>query len=159
MWPICGQTRGGKGGLAGVFTQEGAPGRWAGGECRQAGIWHPSNHTRPRRLTASAARCMKSHRFTQRRWTTGDAAAIFNLRPPSRTECTVWVVVLTLVSLLSRSSSLPAEASFNSQFYSKMSYISPFKKKVSPSQNEIKFFKNQTKWILITLQNEFISIW
>lgn len=95
MWPICGQTRGeGRGGLAGVFTQEGAPGR-------QAGIWHPSNHTRPQRLTAGAARCMKSHRFTQRRWTAGDAAAIFNPRPPSRTECTVWIVVLTHPSPLS----------------------------------------------------------
>lgn len=80
---------GGGGGLAGVLTQEGAPGR-------QAGIWHSSNHTRPQRLTAGAARCMKSHCFTQRRWTAGDAAAIFNPRPPSRTERTAWIVVLSL---------------------------------------------------------------
>lgn len=37
-----------------------------------------------RRLTARAARfCMKSQRFTQRRWTAGDAAAIFNPSPSS----------------------------------------------------------------------------
>lgn len=113
-WPICGQTRRvdggwGGGGLAGVLTQEGAPGR-------QAGIWHSSNHTRPQRLTAGAARCMKSHCFTQRRWTAGDAAAIFNPRPPSRTERTAWIVVLSL-SL----SSLCLHA----EFCSKLSY-SPF---------------------------------
>lgn len=81
-----------KGTSARVVAWEGTPGRWAG---RQAGIWHPSNHTRPRKLTAGAARCMRSHSFTQRRWTAGDTRAIFN-PPPSRTECTVWIVFTSL---------------------------------------------------------------
>lgn len=126
VWPICGQTRRGeKGGLAGVLTQDGAPGRQAG---RQAGIWHPSNHTRPQRLTAGAARCMKSHRFTQRRWTAGDAAAIFNPRPPSRTPP-------SLMLCLRRSPSMQG-------FIPKMSY-SPFKKRWHLSQCKA---SDGTKW-------------
>lgn len=79
---------------------------------------------RPQGLTAGAARCMKSQRFTQGRWSAGDAAAIFNLRPPSRTDSTG----LSCHPQPALSEAQPAEVSFHAGFYSKTSYQSPFKK-------------------------------
>lgn len=112
---------GGGGGFAGVFTQEGAPGRWAGRQAFDTSLttrdlrgWQPVLH--------AAWEVIVSHRE--------DGLQVMQLL------FLTWGVPSGLSApfqFLFPHISLPLWCSFHSEFYSKMSYLS-FKKEVTPSQ-------------------------